>query len=63
MNNVKVEILPKCFEGTIRFTCERCGCVFEADCKEYEYEHDSSCGEIFSCDCPVCGRRCLRASS
>ena len=41
-------------ETVLRFTCWRCGCVFDAD--KGEYKPQGSRNEItFSCNCPECG--------
>lgn len=36
-----------------RFLCNRCGCLFEATNKEYEYGSQIDYGPF--CKCPVCG--------
>lgn len=38
-----------------RFTCSRCGCVFEADRQDYEEVHILSNGYYLKIDCPCCG--------
>jgi rubredoxin len=46
---------------TKKFTCKKCGTVFEAEKGEYviadqwAYMHD---GITAFCDCPVCGKVC-----
>lgn len=41
--------------GIRRFECPRCGCIFEADNKEYthEYSQREACG-WYSIQCPTC---------
>ena len=56
MKIIKKGILPK---YTKTFTCEKCGCIFEADKTEYfgssqmEVMHDGLPGH--KCKCPTCG--------
>nr|DAH18437.1 MAG TPA: Transcription initiation factor IIE, alpha FINGER, Transcription [Caudoviricetes sp.] len=39
------------------FTCNRCGCEFEASCNEYEPASclESMYGVVSKCRCPYCG--------
>lgn len=45
-------------KNTRKFTCIKCGCLFEADESEYKYcdaftqQHDGVAAE---CKCPMCG--------
>lgn len=41
-----------------RFTCERCGCVWEADNEHYEDVSTQREGPDFKCKCPTCGKVC-----
>lgn len=47
-------------EGTLEpreFTCQHCGCVFEANNKEYQYRKEClypDTIDIYYCDCPQC---------
>ena len=38
-----------------RFYCKACGCIFDAELGEYEYEMDCRNETIYSCICPECG--------
>ena len=38
---------------TRRFVCSRCGCIWEANAKEYRKEWDMNCLTIV-CECPTC---------
>lgn len=41
--------------GTKRFTCEICGCVWEANKDEYKYQYDQRENIAwYSCRCPFC---------
>lgn len=55
MKNIKNGVLPNC---TKRFTCEICGCVFEADKGEYYgISQMESLDNLprYKCKCPTCG--------
>lgn len=39
------------------FSCDRCGCVFEATLSDYKYECSQYNEDIYSSTCPTCGRR------
>ena len=39
-----------------RFSCEHCGCVFEADRTEYRDMKDCRNGHFYLHPCPTCGR-------
>ena len=39
-----------------RFSCEHCGCIFEADRTEYRTEHDFRNDALYVHPCPTCGR-------
>ena len=39
------------------FSCDRCGCVFEATTSDYKYESTPYNEDIYSSTCPTCGRR------
>lgn len=43
-------------DTTERFTCEHCGCVFEADRHDYEetFDRREDC-YCYAVDCPTCG--------
>ena len=40
-------------DGIKRFTCHRCGCIFEADKTEYEL-NDQFILPYYACTCPTC---------
>lgn len=50
----------------LKFTCDSCGCIWEADedvCKrhpnyfiKYDPEDNQSDYDLFSCECPCCGK-------
>ena len=43
-------------DTTERFECSYCGCMFEADEDDYEFEFDSLNGcYCYAADCPTCG--------
>ena len=46
-------------DNTRKFTCKRCGCVFEADRSEYHTQSDFRNGHFYVCMCPTCGRDVL----
>lgn len=48
------EELKAILNRTKRFKCKTCGCVFEADEGEYEFEEDYIYS-TFYCKCPNCG--------
>jgi Zn finger protein HypA/HybF involved in hydrogenase expression len=50
------EELKAIFNETKRFECRTCGCVFEANKDEYEYEDDYIYSAHY-CKCPNCGQR------
>lgn len=37
-----------------RFICSNCGCVFTADCTEYEYAGMQYNQPYYKCLCPTC---------
>ena len=41
----------------IRFECDKCGCVFEADETEYKTGYTDYYCTFVSCDCPTCGKK------
>lgn len=45
---------PDAVKRRVRFTCRRCGCVFEADFGEYDVDCQYN-QEYYSCNCPTCG--------
>lgn len=47
----------KYFKRIKRFTCDVCGCVFEADKDSYEYYADQRDGSWYKMNCPCCGNR------
>lgn len=49
------EELEKMLKNTKRFECKTCGCIFEADDDEYEYEEDYIYCTYY-CTCPNCER-------
>lgn len=51
----KEELKAK-LKATKRFECKTCGCVFEADEDEYEFEEDYIYSSYY-CKCPNCGQR------
>ena len=54
LSDVEVERLNR---KPRQFTCEVCGCVFEADNTEYKHNYDQYEGdEWWTYDCPNCGR-------
>lgn len=38
-----------------RFYCQSCGCIFDAELREYSYEIDCHNETIYSSICPECG--------
>ncbi len=53
MNIIKKGV-PERLKETKRFECIKCGCVFEAE--KCEYEFDTQYSELyFYCKCPRCG--------
>ena len=50
------EKLEKKLKQTKRFECKTCGCIFEADEGEYEYEDDYIYSAHY-CKCPNCDQR------
>lgn len=40
---------------TKRFTCDNCGCIFEADKTEYKAEDSGRNETFYHADCPTCG--------
>jgi hypothetical protein len=45
----------------VTFTCQKCGCQFEA-AKELETKlvYDQREGDFWQCSCPTCGRQCTK---
>lgn len=62
MNIIKKGNLPEYLKKTIRFTCDYCGCVFDAEAGEYEYVGITEALFVrnkhwhkYKCDhCPTC---------
>ena len=46
--NTQIILKPK------RFICANCGCVFVADCTEYEYAGMQYNQPYYKCLCPTC---------
>jgi hypothetical protein len=46
--NTQIILKPK------RFICSNCGCVFIADCTEYEYAGMQYNQPYYKCLCPTC---------
>lgn len=46
--NLQTTLKPK------RFICSNCGCVFIADCTEYEYAGMQYNQPYYKCLCPTC---------
>lgn len=44
---------PDAVKRRVRFRCNRCGCVFEADFGEYTIDFFRN-EESYSCECPTC---------
>lgn len=44
---------PDVIRRRIRFTCKRCGCIFDADFGEY-YIDSWRNEEHYRCECPCC---------
>lgn len=38
-----------------RFTCDKCGCIWEADKDHYKYSGNQIDGDNYCCSCPTCG--------
>lgn len=55
------EELERILKHTECFECKTCGCIFEADDDEYEYEEDWIYSTYY-CICPNCGRRAYEKS-
>lgn len=45
-----------------RFYCRDCGCVFDADNTEYQYDNQYN-EEYWYCKCPTCGRNAYDTKS
>lgn len=43
----------------VRFTCKRCGCVFEAEKNEYKTSTQYN-ETYYICKCPFCHNQCSR---
>lgn len=52
MNIIKKGDLKR-LDKTRRFTCDMCGCIWEANQKEYR--RDDMFNELLVCSCPTCG--------
>lgn len=55
---IKQGKLPK---SPVRFTCQLCGCVFDADGENLGFDLDESgyfIELVSRAGCPICGRRC-----
>ena len=53
MNIIKKGDLKR-LDKTRRFSCDKCGCVWEANQTEYRHENDRHC-DLIVCSCPTCG--------
>ena len=47
------------FEAPKAFTCDACGCVFEATIVEYKFEGYCRNEYTYSCICPTCGNNVM----
>lgn len=48
---------------TVRFNCNKCGCVFEAvKMLEAQRVNDQRDGDFWSCRCPQCDKHCTKAA-
>ena len=45
----------KRLDKTLRFTCNACGCVWDANANEYRLEWDRN-SQYPVCECPTCGK-------
>ena len=45
----------KRLDKTLRFTCNACGCVWDANANEYRHEWDGK-DDMTVCYCPTCGK-------
>ncbi len=43
----------------LRFSCETCGCVFEADASDYSFMGYTGYDKYYRCDCPTCNNECV----
>lgn len=41
----------------MRFKCNECGCVFEAEKGEYKYELSGKNEDMYKCECPYCHKK------
>ena len=48
----------KRLQKTKRFTCFRCGCIFEANAGEYRVEEGQR-EDTYIMNCPICHNRCF----
>ena len=39
-----------------RFTCSTCGCIWDANSREYRKAWDRN-ADVIVCECPTCGRK------
>lgn len=47
-----------------QFRCLKCGCIFEANNKEYKWYDGGQCYDSgFECNCPTCGNWAYEYSS
>ena len=46
-------------KAVIRFTCSKCGCIFEADNTEYKISSQYN-EEYCYCECPFCHKFCYK---
>ena len=44
----------KRLDKTRRFSCDKCGCIWEANQTEYRREPDRN-EDLIVCNCPTCG--------
>ncbi len=56
------EELEKILKNTKRFECRTCGCIFEADDDEYEFEEDRI-RTTYYCSCPNCKQRAFEVKT
>lgn len=49
------EEVERIAQATKQFTCERCGCIFEADKDEYSIRQCGYNETEYYCKCPNCG--------
>lgn len=52
MRIIKEGVKP---DSNVRFECDRCGTIFEADNTEYSFIPFSTYQHYYQCSCPICG--------